>query len=87
MLPLELGYFGLFGDDLQLAPGFIALRLKPTGGKVIVARAGGVGTAGRSQGIGHHGRSRGRCRSGVPLDKPVNAKRIVRNKKEVWKEL
>jgi hypothetical protein len=54
VLPLELGDSGLFGDDLQLVPGFIVLRLEHVGGKVIVARAGGVGTAGRSRGIAHH---------------------------------
>jgi hypothetical protein len=38
VLPLELGYSGRFEDNLQLASGFMALRLEPMGGKVIVAR-------------------------------------------------
>jgi hypothetical protein len=62
-------------------PGFIAFRLEPVGGKIIVARAGGVGAARRSRRVAHHGRGHGWCRGRVPRDEPENTKGIVRNKK------
>jgi hypothetical protein len=70
----------LFGDCLQLVLGFIAFRLEPSGGTIIVVRAGGVGTARRSRGIARHGRSCGWCGGMIPLDEPGNTRRIVRNR-------
>jgi hypothetical protein len=81
VLPLELGDPGIFGDDLQHVSGFIAFRLEPAGGAIIIPRAGEVGTARRSRGITRHGRSCGWCKGRIPLDEPENIKRIVRGEK------
>jgi hypothetical protein len=37
VLPLEFGDPGLFGDDLQFVPGFIAFHLEPAGIVIVVA--------------------------------------------------
>jgi hypothetical protein len=81
MLPLELGDPGLFGDDLQLVPGCIALLLEPTSITIVVARARGVGTAGLSRGIARHGWGCGWCRGRTPPDEPGRTKKIVRDEK------
>jgi hypothetical protein len=81
MLPLELGDPGLFGDDLQLVPGCVAFLLESAGVAIVVARAGRVGTGRRSRGIARHGRSCGWSRGRIPLDEPINTKKIVRDEK------
>jgi hypothetical protein len=79
MLPFKLGDSGLLGNIFQLAPGFVALRLEPEGVVLVVARGRIVL---RLRGVIRHGWIRGWRGSRIPLDKPENTKRIVRNRKK-----
>jgi hypothetical protein len=94
MLPLEFSDPSLFGDYLQFMSGRVTFLLEPAGVavsivRVPVRRPGGVGSARWPRGITRRGRSCSWSRSGVPLDEPESAKRIVRDetrsKRRLWR--
>jgi hypothetical protein len=79
VLPFELSDSGLLGNIFQLTPGFLKLRLETEGVALAVARRRIVV---RLRGVVRQGWVRGRRGSWIPLDKPENTKRIVRNGKK-----
>jgi hypothetical protein len=82
MLPFELSDAGFLGNLSQLAPGFVALRLKIEGVALVVARGGVVV---RLRGVVRQGWIRGRRRGRIPLDETKKTKGIVRNRKKSGK--
>jgi hypothetical protein len=79
MLPFELSDVGFLGNIFQLAPGFFKLRLEAESVALAVARRRKVV---RLRGVVRQGWVRGRRGSWIPLDKPENTKRIIRNRKK-----
>jgi hypothetical protein len=77
VLPFKLSDSRLLGNIFQLAPGFLKLR-EPEGVALTVARRRIVV---QLRGVVRQGWVCGRRRGRVPLDKPENTKRIVRDMK------
>jgi hypothetical protein len=79
MLPFKLSDSSLLGNILQLALGFLELRLET---ESVTLAVGHGGVVVRLRGVVRQGRIRGRRRGRIPLDKPEEAKGIVRNRKK-----